>query len=211
MDTNRASLNFYGEMAKQSTSPYDTKLQKRNDFSQYDVKLILEHSHNLSSLMDFGSGGGLIINQLVDHFSKIIAIEYFEEFSRFILKAPNLSIVNEDLLLYEPEMSVDLVTMFGTAHHFNTDESLLLYKKAYNALHSDGVFILKNQFGLGTTKVVTYSDELDKDYFAEYRDVSFEVDRLKTIGFSSIDIVDLYPPEANRWSDTHFYALTCKK
>lgn len=211
MEANKASLSFYKEMAKDTVSPYDTKLQKCNCFTHCDVKLILENSHNVTSLMDFGSGGGLILNQLVGYFDKIIAVEYFEEFSRFIVESPNLFVVNEDLLSYTPDGLVDMVTMFGTAHHFNTHESYLLYEKAFKSLGRQGVFILKNQFGLNSTKVVTHSDELGKDYFAEYRSVDFEVERLKGIGFISVDVVDVYPPEANRWDDTHYYALVCRK
>ena len=38
-----------------------------------------------------------------------------------------------------------------------------------------------------------------------------EIERLKNIGFKDVLVHDIYPSEANRWSDTHFYALVCKK
>jgi hypothetical protein len=78
-------------------------------------------------------------------------------------------------------------------------------------LKDDGVFILKNQFGVKKTKTVISSQEVGDNYFAQYRFLDFEVKRLKDIGFSDIKIHDIYPEKANRWEDTHFYALICKK
>ena len=31
------------------------------------------------------------------------------------------------------------------------------------------------------------------------------------IGYKNIEIVDIYPPEANRWDNTHFYSIVAEK
>ncbi len=38
-----------------------------------------------------------------------------------------------------------------------------------------------------------------------------EIELLKNIGFKNIETFDIYPPEANRWNNTHFYAIVGEK
>ena len=93
--------------------------------------------------------------------------------------------------------------------YFNESESLNIYKKYRDALKENGRIIVKNQFGVQEDVVVSgYSQELKKDYFSEYRHVDKEVRNLKLVGFQNIDVIDIYPQECNRWTNTHFYAIT---
>jgi len=209
MDNNQASIEFYKNIASKINDAKDVKLIPINDYTNYDIEFIAKYT--CEKLIDMGSGTGLIINNLTEHFKSITAVELFEEFSQYILRDKNIKIVHENLLTYKTEERYNLATMFGVAHHFNSDESLMIYKNVFAILNINGVFILKNQFALEKTKTVTYSKELGAKYFAQYRELSFEIERLKSIGFKEVDIIDIYPIEANRWDDTHFYALVCQK
>jgi len=51
--------------------------------------------------------------------------------------------------------------------------------------------------------------ELKTNYYSEYRHIKKEMKMLQEAGFNSIDIIDIYSPEFNRWDNTHFYALIC--
>jgi len=211
MKNNKSSIEFYKKVASNINDAIDVKLLPKNDNTYYDIEFIKEYSNKNSNLLDLGSGTGLIINELVDNFKSITAVELFKEFSKFIIKNNKLHIINSNLLEFKSDNTYKIITMFGTAHYFDSDESLLIYKKVYSMLEDNGTFILKNQFGIQKTKTVTSSEELGDDYYAQYRELQFEIHRLKSIGFTNIEIVDIYPEEANRWDDTHFYALVCEK
>jgi hypothetical protein len=109
------------------------------------------------------------------------------------------------------EKKFGIATMFGTAHYFNEIESIKIYENVYSMLDDSSVFILKNQFGVAETKTVTGSEALGKEYFAQYRFIDYEINRLKSIGFENIVAHDIYPAKENKWKDTHFYALVCEK
>jgi len=207
--SNKDSIEFYKNVASKIKDPKDVKLFPKNDNTKYDIELIKKYS--AKSLIDFGSGTGLIINNLVDNFDLIVAVELFEKFSQYIIKHKKIKIINENVLNFQTDDKFALSTMFGTAHYFNEEESFKIYNKVFNLLEKEGIFILKNQFGVHKTKTITYSKELGSNYYAQYRELNFEIKRLKNIGFKIEQIVDIYPPEANRWKDTHFYAIVCKK
>ena len=211
MKNNKSSIEFYKKVASNINDAVDVKLLAKNDYTHYDIEFIKKYTNKSFTLLDLGSGTGLIINKLVDNFKSITAVELFKEFSKFIIKDKKIHIVNSNLLEFTSDNKYNIITMFGTAHYFNSDESLLIYEKVYSMLENNGTFILKNQFGIKKTKTVTSSEELGDDYYAQYRELKFEIDRLESIGFTDIEIVDIYPKEANRWDDTHFYALVCKK
>ena len=210
MKNNKQSIAFYKKLARNVNNSNLDCYKFNNDATKFDIKFIKQYSSLQSNLLDLGSGTGLIVNNLIDDFKSITAIEYFEEFSKYI-DNEKIEIINQDLLKLKLEKQYELITMFGVAHYFNEDESLEIYKKVYDLLKSNSIFILKNQFGLENTKIVTSSEEVGENYFAQYRQLNYEIDRLKDIGFKEIEVVDIYPKEFNRWEDTHFYALVCRR
>lgn len=77
---------------------------------------------------------------------------------------------------------------------------------------SEGKIIIKNQFGVRDDVVVEgYSEEQHSNYFAQYRFIDKEVVNLSNIGYQNISVMDIYPPECNRWENTHFYAIVAEK
>ena len=206
---NLASIEYYKKIAANITDAKAVKLLPRNDNTYYDIEFTKKFS--CSTLLDLGSGTGMIINKLTDYFEKITAVDVFEEFTQYISKNEKIEIICENLLTYKSNEKHELATMFGVAHYFNEKESLSMYENVFDMLTDNGIFILKNQFGFKKTKTVTHSKELGGKYFAQYRKLDYEIERLKSIGFKDVEVVDIYPPEANRWDDTHFYALVCYK
>ena len=208
MSKNKQSIEFYKSLAINVT---DAKILKfSNDNTHYDVDFIRSFSKGNQSLLDLGSGTGLIINKLTNDFKDITAVELFEEFSDYI-NGDNIQIHNKNLINFCIEKKFEIATMFGTAHYFNEQESLKIYKNIFSMLSDNSVFILKNQFGVKETKTVIGSEALGKEYFAQYRFIDYEIKRLKSVGFKNIVTHDIYPARENKWSDTHFYALVCEK
>jgi cyclopropane fatty-acyl-phospholipid synthase-like methyltransferase len=195
-------------MAKKITDPKETR-NKAPDFSQYDIELVKKFSGKEKKLLDLGSGTGLLINHLHEDFEQIVAVEKYKAFSKFIEKKENIEVINEDLLDVEAKkLFYDMVSLFGVMNYFNTKEAKIIYAKAYGWLKTGGMIVVKNQFGLNDDVVVSgYSQELETDYFSNYRQVDKEIELLKEIGFVNIEKIDIYPPRYNRWDNTHFFAL----
>ena len=97
-------------------------------------------------------------------------------------------------------------------HYFNELEAKKVYGNLYCILKNTGRIIIKNQFALKEDVTIEhYSKELDKNYFANYRSIKKECQLLANVGFRNFEIIDIYPPKKNRWSNTHFYAITAQK
>ena len=204
---NEKIFNYYDKLAKKADNPLITR-NKAKDFTKYDVEFLKKFGDKNKILLDLGSGTGLTINNLIDDFKEIIAVEKYREFSKFIDK--RIKVIEADLKEFDFNLKFDIVTLFGVMNYFSFDEARELYKKIFNSFA--GIMIIKNQFGVNEDVVVDgFSQELNSYYFSEYRHIEKEIDLLKNIGFEIKEVVDIYPKEYNIWKDTHFYAIVAYK
>lgn len=210
---NKDAFQFFKLMSQNSNDPQSVKLANASDFSQMDADFIMKFANEKSTILDLGSGTGLIVNKIYDKVKSITAIEPFPEFTKFIHQSANIDIVNQTFEDYEiVETDFDLVTIFGTMHYFNEKEAEAIYKKFYVTLRKGGILIVKNQFGVKEDVVVEgFSKEQQCNYYAQYRHLDKEVNCLCNIGYNNLQVYDIYPPECNRWENTHFYAIVGKK
>ncbi|MCL2786411.1 MAG: class I SAM-dependent methyltransferase [Methanomassiliicoccaceae archaeon] len=208
------SLNFWKDhFSKPDLEQIDTKIGNK-DTSDYDSRFILKYSTTDSEILDLGTGGGVVVNKLNEKVGRLVCVEMFEEISRFIVRTPNVSVVNENIFNYRPKANemFDLITAFGTLQYFNESEARELYNRYVKYLRPKGNIIIKQQFGVNETVTIqNYSKELDRPYFAQYRTIELEREMLESVGLNVIEIVDIYPPEYNRWNNTHFYAMVAEK
>ncbi len=211
MIKNKKAIAYYDKMAKKIKKQDETR-NKAKDFSKYDIEFMKKFSSRSKSLLDLGAGTGLLISHLAKNYKKIVAIEKYSEFSKFISKSPNIEVINVDLLEFKADCCFDYVSLFGVMNYFNKEEAISIYEKALYSLKEEGKLIVKNQMGIDDDVVVDgFSEELQTNYYSEYRHIDKEIELLKSIGFRNIEVVDIYPKEYNRWDNTHFYALVCEK
>jgi SAM-dependent methyltransferase len=204
---NEKIFNYYDKLAKKADNPLITR-NKAKDFTKYDVEFLKKFGDKNKILLDLGSGTGLTINNLIDDFKEIIAVEKYREFSKFIDK--RIKVIEADLKEFDFNLKFDIVTLFGVMNYFSFDEARELYERIFNSFN--GIMIIKNQFGVNDDVVVDgFSEELNSYYFSEYRYIEKEINLLKNIGFKIKEVVDIYPKEYNRWENTHFYAIVCEK
>ncbi len=205
---NEKALSFYKEMAESNCNQNSLKLAKNSDFTEMDANFIMKYSNENTEILDLGSGTGLIINKLYSRVKSIIAVEPFEKFSNYIVNSPNIEIVNADFFKWETEKKFDIISLFGVMHYLDENEVEIIYMKFKKNLKNGGRLIVKNQFGLKEDVTINgFSKELQKDYFAQYRFIEKEQNILKKIGYKIESVEDIYPPECNRWTDTHFFAI----
>ncbi|MDC3293790.1 class I SAM-dependent methyltransferase [Alphaproteobacteria bacterium] len=208
MPNNFRSVQFYRRLANSIENADLVKFA--SDYSAVDALFIKQYANSNFNLLDLGSGTGLVVNKLIGSFKTITAVELFKEFSQFIDKK-NIIIINQDLNKLKMTKKFDIITIFGTAHYFNSSEISLIYEKAFSYLEENGILLIKNQFSLAEKKVISKSAVLGDDYYAEYRSIHEEKKILQDIGYRKFVVHDLYTDEANKWDDTHYYAISCVK
>lgn len=205
---NKKSLTYWQSKAESNPTIKASKVSDINDFSDYDRDFILNYADENAKILDLAAGTGITLNKYYDKVKFITAVEKFKQFSDFIVKSSNIEVINSDIMLFESECTYDLILMFGVTHYFNRAESEFLYKKYKKVLNKNGKLIIKHQFGLKEDVTVEgYSEELKCNYFSQYRHIDAEAELLKSIGFKTIEVIDIYPKECNRWENTHFYAI----
>lgn len=210
------ALDFFETLTKKDViEPETVKLSKSNNFSAYDRKFVTPYLRADMDWLDMGAGTGLLINDLHQKVKRIVAVEPFKEFSDLIVKAENICVVNETHAGYVqkyPNERFDLITCFGVIQYLNSKEALDFYKSFYPLLKKNGKIIVKNQFGVQEDVIIDkFSEELQSMYYAEYRAIEHEKELMAAAGFKNFAVVDIYPPECNRWNNTHFYAITAEK
>lgn len=210
---NKEALDFFERMSQNTNDQKSVKLANASDFSQMDADFILKYCNANTEMLDLGSGTGLVINKMYDKVKNIVAVEPFASFTKFIVASPNVEIVNQTFDEFsQKDRLFNLITIFGTMHYFNEEESVKIYTKYFRNLKKGGRLIVKNQFGVTEDVTVEgYSEEQKTNYFAQYRHIDKEVANLKKIGYCNIEVADIYPPECNRWTNTHFYAIVAEK
>lgn len=209
---NVKSLKFFSLLASENPGPISTKFSPGNDFSDLDAKFVEKYASPGQTLCDLGSGTGTLINKIYDIFSRVICIEPFMEFSRYIKEDEKIEIVNSPFENFKTCEKFDLITAFGFIQYFNVNESASIYKKLAEIIDDNGILLIKNQFGVSeTVEVSSWSYALQKDYYSQYRMLDLEKKLLTESGFSCIFEHDIYPAECNHWDNTHYYCLVCSK
>jgi 2-polyprenyl-3-methyl-5-hydroxy-6-metoxy-1,4-benzoquinol methylase len=209
---NKQTMEYWQAMASNNPNEKTTKVNPINDFTQIDAEFILKYADKNSEILDLASGTGLIINKFYDKIKHINAIERFEEFTKFIKKTPKIDIINQDITQFETNNQYDIITMFGIVQYFNETEIVDIYKKYYRFLKPKGKLIIKNQFGVEVdVEVSGFSQELQQNYYSQYRQLTKEQRLLEQSGYKMVEIIDIYPPQYNRWENTHFYAIVAEK
>ena len=209
---NSEALTFFKQMSIETqNNPQCVKMNSKDE-SQIDAAFILKYADNNASILDLGSGTGLIVNKIYNKVKSIDCIEPIEDFSKYIVKSDNVKVINKNMFDFNTDAKFDLITVFGVLHYFNKDEAMKIYRKYFNYLKKQGTIIIKNQFALKEdVNIQGFSKELKSNYYAQYRNIDSEISILQEIGYTNIKKFDIYPPESNRWDNTHFYAIVANR
>lgn len=208
----KKAYNYWKHIADNNPTELTAKVNPRNDYTQLDADFIMKYANSETTILDLASSTGMTINKYFHKVKHIEAVELFPEFTKFIVRTDKISIVNCDIKDYQTTKKFDIIVMFGIIQYFSVDEMDLLYSKYRNFLKDNGLLLIKNQFGIYEDVIVSgYSEELKTDYFSHYRYLEKEKNIINRNKFKITDVIDIYPPECNRWKDTHFYAIVAKK
>lgn len=205
-------LGFYQQVANEAKDKFAPKLNQFNDNSALDASFLATYLNADTELLDLGSGSGLLIEKIYTIPKSITCVEPFEEFSKFIVKAPHIKVVNSTIQDFRTEKKFDVISLFGVMLYLPEDDARAVYSRLFSLLKPHGVLIVKHQFGLNQDVVVNkFSEELGRDYYATYRLLTHEMQLLWKAGFTGVRAIDIYPPHKNRWDNTHAFALVAGK
>lgn len=202
---------YYDKMASRISNPLETR-NKAPDFSRFDVAYMQAFLNPGHDLLDLGAGSGLLLNHISGGFRRVVAVELYPEFSRYITPGEHITIVNADILSFDTGERFDTVILFGVMNFFSREEALSIYRKVFRFTRPGGHMIVKNQMGMsGDVIVDRFSEELQQDYYSEYRSVASETSLMREAGFEVLRVDDIYPDEFNRWPNTRFKAILSQK
>jgi len=202
---------YWQELAKRIVSPAETK-NKRPDTSDLEIEFLKQYLTKGDEIIDLGSGSGLIINKLLPHVKNIVAVEKFEDFTKFIVEDPNMTVINSDLRGFKMRKEFDAVLLFGVAQSFFIDDIKEIYKSCFQMLKTGGKFISRIHCGLTEDILVDgFSEELGTNYFAQFRQVDSEMKLLEETGFKNVRKFDIFPDTLNVWKNSRHFIFVCEK
>jgi SAM-dependent methyltransferase len=202
---------YWKQLSERINSPVETK-NKRPDTSDLEIAFLRDHVDAHADVLDLGSGTGLIINKLIDFVGHITAVEKFEGFTRFIREHKHMLVINADLIGFKMRKHFDVALLFGVAQCFIKDEMRDIYGNLFEMVRPGGKLIVRMQCGLEQDILVDgFSKELDTHYFAEYRQKDHEIAFLQEIGFTDVQVYDIFPDTLNVWENSRHFIFICHK
>ncbi|OIQ33057.1 MAG: hypothetical protein BM555_04685 [Crocinitomix sp. MedPE-SWsnd] len=201
---------YWGKLADRIEDPVEAK-NKRPDTTDVEIEFLKDYCSKEKSLLDLGAGSGLITNRLLPLVDRITAVEKFEGFTKFILDDPNMRVINADLRGFKIRDKFDIILCTGVGQCFPQEEMVEIYSNISDMI-DDGVFI--SRMHCGTEETITFdsfSEELQTDYYAQFRFVELEVEMIKEAGFSSVEVLDFLPDSINVWPNSRHFYFVCKK
>jgi len=189
---------------------YEAVRYRINNRLDYDMALIENFVTPQSKVLDLGCGTGIIEDRLESKAAFIRGVDKYQEFLSKAKTSEKVEYTVGDVADYRDDLIYDVILIFGVLIYLSADECEKTLRNCKSMLSEDGVLIIKNQFGVdGKVVVDRYSEELNSNYYAEYHKLVDMLALLDRLEFQT-DVVDIYPPELNRWTNTHEYALICR-
>lgn len=179
--------------------------EKHMQLIEAKEKIIDFLPEQVDKVIDLGTGTGLQLIKLYRKYPNVhtTAIDISDGMLKKLEErhiSDNITIVNKSFFDYDFGMDVDAVISTQALHHFEPSHKLTLYKKVYDCLKADGVFINEDYFA--------EDEDSEKQGFEDYYNlirgegkhydtpltIEHETEILKEAGFSSVEtcITDNY-------------------
>ena len=203
--------DYWENLASRITDPKQTR-NKRDDYSDLEIEFLKPFLGSDISVLDLGSGSGLVVNKLVKLVGHITAVEKFQSFSQFIDQSDKLELINADLICFRLYKEFDLILATGVMQCIEGKYIADIYKNVFSMTRPGGHFIAHIHCGLEEDVIVDrFSEELNAQYYAEYRQYEKEKQLLLQAGFQSVEVHDVFPDWLNKWPNTRHFLFVCQK
>ena len=186
------------EMKEFFNSKIDTYDNVHQEFIKGKEKIVDFIPKDTKKIIDLGTGTGLQLVKLYEKYPSIetIAIDVSDKMLNKLKEkniSNNIKIVNESFFDYDFGNNIDAVISTQALHHFEPKDKIKLYKKVYNCLKVNGIFIIEDYFA--------NTDEDERKGFEDYKNlvkgkdkhydtpltIEHEIEILKQSGFENIN------------------------
>ncbi|MDA1354059.1 MAG: class I SAM-dependent methyltransferase [bacterium] len=202
--------SFWENQAKQQDKYLATHF-KKDSTHERDFEFIRKYTSKQSRILDMAAGTCIVTSRLAPTVKHITAVDKFQTFLDECPPIHNITCMQGDIQTMPISGHYDIILLFGIMNYFTPEEAGNIYQKYAKHLNKGGLILIKHQCGVNEDILIdTYSEQLGRNYSAFYRSTETEL-KLLAPHFNSIETIDIYPPELNRWENTHFYAFVCRK
>ena len=203
MDLNKRSQEMNEFFNRVVDIDYDTK---HMEFIKGKERVTDLLPTGVKEIIDLGAGTGLELIKLYKVYPEVhtLAIDVSDGMLKKLKErniSNNIEIVNKSFFDYSFKNNFyDAVISTQALHHFEPSDKVVLYKKVYDALKDNGVFIIEDYF--------VNDDEAERKGFDDYKKLArgegkhydtpltmeHEIEVLKEAGFNKIekDVTDDY-------------------
>ncbi len=203
--------DYWANLATRITDPIQTR-NKRDDYSDLEIDFLRPFLKQNISVLDLGSGSGLVVNKLVELVGHITAVEKFQNFSKYIKQSDKLELINADIIGFRLYRKFDLVLATGVMQCLEGKYIPEIYKNIFNMTNPGGHFAAHIHCGLEKHVIVDrFSEELNANYYAEYRHFEQEKSMMLKSGFQFVELHDVFPDWLNKWPNTRHFLFVCHK
>lgn len=204
-------LDEFFKKQMQVSDRYTAVRYRKNNRIDYDCALIRQYLFPQAKVLDLGCGTGLIEERIASEAALIHAVDQYSQFLERAVPFDNVTYIQDNAVdFFRREPQYDLIICFGVVFYLSDQEMLQMIRHCIDMLAPEGTIIIKGQWGLEERKLIhKFSEELGAMYYADYRQVKEMQLLCENLG-TAVEVVDLYPPELNRWPDTHDYAFVLK-
>lgn len=204
-------LDAFFRRQMQVSDRYVAVRYRENNRIDYDCALIRRYLFPQAKVLDLGCGTGLIEERIASEAALIHAVDQYPQFIERAVPFDNVTYIQGHAAeFFRRELQYDLIICFGVVCYLSDQEMIQMLRHCIGMLAPRGSIIIKGQWGLEERKIIhKFSEELGAMYYADYRQVDEMRLLCESLG-TAVEVVDLYPPELNRWPDTHDYAFVLK-
>lgn len=205
----KAKINNFWQARTQVADPRIATNYRDDGRLELDFRLVQSHATPQSRVLDLGAGSCTLSGRLEPYVASVLAVDKYAGFLKHAPRSAKFSTECADIVDFRSQSVFDLILLFGVVNFLNVEDERALYERCQAMLSSNGTFIVKNQCGVEGERIVDqHSSELDAHYHARYPAYQSQLQLLAE--HFDVSAVDIYPPEINRWTDTHFYAFVCR-
>lgn len=195
MDLNKRAQEMNEFFNKVVEINYDEKHSARIETKEKVVEFLPKDP---KKIIDLGAGTGLELIKLYKVYPNVhtTAIDISDGMLKKLKErniSDNITIVNKSFFDYDFGTENDAVISTQALHHFEPKDKVVLYKKAFDCLKENGVFINEDYFA--------EDDAQEKQLFEDYRNLvrgegmhydtpltlEHEIEVLKEAGFSQVE------------------------
>lgn len=188
-----------------------SRYYKGNERLKYDMEFVSRYITSDSVVCDLCCGSGDMTKEMKNKAKLVYAVDINGSFLKMMSGQDNIITVESDAVDFFCDQPLDLITIFGAIQYNMGEDVRRIYENCYGMLKNGGWLLVSGQWGIeGKVVVDKFSEELQKQYFAEYRTMDEECNLLEQVGFRT-ELHKILPDSFNRFDNTKFMCIAAHK